>query len=90
MISQSQYQINKAYNQFLSQLVFWNYLNKKVKEDREQGDSSTKNYEKMKEYEDTVLALLPDIEKLDKSKIKSFFPLVDDVGLLQLFKETVS
>lgn len=90
MISQSQYQNNEAYNQFLSQLVFWNHLNNKVKLDRESGSRPSKNYEKMKEYEDTVLALLPDIEKLDRSKIRLSFPLVDDVSLIQLFKETVS
>ena len=89
MISQSQYQINKAYNQFLSQLVFWNHLNNKVKSDRESESRSSKNYEKMKGYEDTVLALLPDIEKLDRSKIRSLFPLIDDVALIQYFKEMV-
>lgn len=89
MISQSQYQNNKAYNQFLSQLVFWNHLNNKVKSDREPESRSSKNYEKMKEYEDTVSVLLPEIEKLDRSKIGSIFPLVDDVKLIQHFKDTV-
>jgi replication-associated recombination protein RarA len=90
MINYSQYQINKEYNQFLSELVFWNHLNNKVKAGIEQGYNSAKNYEKMKEYEDKVLALLSEIEKLDRSKIRSFFPLVDDVVLIQVFKETVS
>lgn len=90
MISQSQHQNNKAYNQFLSQLVFWNHLNNKVKSDRESESRSSKNYEKMKEYEASVSALLPEIEKLDRSMIRSFFPLVDDLKLIQVFKETVS
>lgn len=89
MISQSQHQNNKAYNQFLSQLVFWNHLNNKVKSDREPESRLSKNYEKMKEYKDTVLALLPEIEKLDRSKIRSYFPLVDDIALIQHFKDTV-
>lgn len=89
MISQSQYQNNKAYNQFLSQLVFWNHLNNKVESDREPESRPSKNYEKMKEYEASVSALLPEIEKLDKSKIRSFFPLVDDVKLIKHFKDTL-
>lgn len=89
MISYSQYQMNKAYNQFLSKLVLWDCLNNKTNADKKQGNNPTKNYEMMKNYEGAILNLLPEIEKLDRSKIRSYFPLVDDVALIQYFKDTV-
>jgi hypothetical protein len=89
MISNSQHKINTAYNYFISQLVLWNYLNNKVKADTEQGYEVVKNKEKLDKYIDKVLELLPDIDALDRSSIKSYFPLVNDVSLIQYFKDTV-
>jgi hypothetical protein len=87
MISKEQYTINKAYNEFLFQLVLWNFLYNKVEVDREQGYNPVKNYKKMIDAQDFVENMLPEIEKLDRSKIRSSFPLVDDVALIKLFKE---
>lgn len=89
MISKEQYTINKAYNEFLFQLVLWNFLYNKVKADKEQGYNPVKNYKKMIDAQDFVENMLPEIEKLDRSKIRSSFPLVDDVSLILLFKEVV-
>lgn len=89
MISKSQYKINKAYNHFIFKLVSWNYLYNKVNTDKEQGYEPTKNYEKMVILESYLLSILDDIEQLDRSNVKSFFPLLDDIALLQKFKDTV-
>jgi len=86
MISKEQYIINKAYNEFLFQLVLWNFLYNKVEVDREQGYNPVKNYKKMIDAQDFVENMLPEIEKLDRSKIRSSFPLVDDIALIKLFK----
>ncbi|MEG0775725.1 MAG: hypothetical protein RR984_02550 [Bacilli bacterium] len=88
-ISKEQFLINKAYNQFLTEVVFWSYLYKKFKVDKEQGFNSKNNYEKMISFQETVQRMLPDIEKLNRSKIRSSYPLVDDVALIQYFKDTV-
>jgi len=85
----TQYKINSAYNKFLNQLVLWSYLYKRVEADREQGFNPVKNYEKMVAFQERVQELLPDMEKLDRSKIRSYYPLVDDAALIQYFKDTV-
>jgi len=85
----TQYKINSAYNKFLNQLVLWYYLYKKVEADKEQGFSPIKNYEKMISFQERVQELLPDMEKLDRSKIRSYYPLVDDEALIKYFKDTV-
>lgn len=89
MINKQQYIINKAYNEFLFQLVLWNFLYNKVKADREQGYNPVKNYKKMIDAQDFVKNMLPEIEKIDRAKIRSLFPLVDDIALIQLFKEVI-
>ncbi len=89
MINITQYKINSAYNKFLNQLVLWSYLYKRVEADREQGFNPVKNYEKMVAFQERVQELLPDMEKLDRSKIRSYYPLVDDAALIQYFKEIV-
>ena len=89
MIDIAQYEINSAYNKFLNQLVLWSYLYKRVEADREQGFSPMKDYEKMISFQERVQNLLPDMEKLDRSKIRSYYPLIDDVALIQHFKEIV-
>lgn len=89
MISKEQYTINKVYNEFLFQLVLWNFLYNKVKADREQGYNPVKNHKKMMDSQEFIENMLPEIEKLDRSKIRSSFPLIDDVSLIQIFKEVV-
>lgn len=78
----AQYEINSAYNKFLNQLVLWSYLYKRVEADREQGFNPVKNYEKMVAFQERVQELLPDMEKLDRSKIRSYYPLLDDIALI--------
>ena len=43
----------------------------------------------MIDYEASVKDFLPEIEKLDRNNIKSYFPLVDDIALINIFKEVV-
>ena len=69
--------------------MLWNYLYNKVNSDKEQGFNPIKNYEKMIHFQATVQSLLPEIEQLDRGSIKSYYPLVDDVALIQLFKDRV-
>lgn len=85
----AQYEINSAYNKFLNKLVLWSYLYKRVEAGRTQGFSPGMDYEKMISFQERVQKLLPDMEKLDRSKIRSYYPLVDDIALIQYFKDTV-
>lgn len=89
MINPSQHIINSTYNLFLTKLILWNGLYNKVSADQEQGFNPIKNYEKMINLQATVKSLLPDIEQLDRDSIKSYYPLVDDLALIKLFKEIV-
>lgn len=89
MIDMAQYEINSTYNKFLNKLVLWSYLYKRVETGKEQGFSSVKDYEKMISFQERVQELLPDMEKLDRSKIRSYYPLLDDIVLIQYFKDTV-
>ena len=89
MIDMAQYEINSAYNKFLNQLALWSYLYKRVEAGKEQGFSTVKDYEKMISFQERVQELLPDMEKLDRSKIRSYYPLVDDIALIQYFKNMV-
>lgn len=83
----AQYEINSVYNKFLNQLVLWSYLYKRIEADREQGFSPMEDYEKMISFQERVQNLLPDMEKLDRSKIRSYSPLLDDIALIQYFKD---
>jgi len=83
----AQYKINSEYNKFLNQLVLWSYLYKRVEAGREQGCSSVKDYEKMISFQERVQNLVPAMEKLDRSKIRSYSPLLDDIALIQYFKD---
>ena len=85
----AQFEINSAYNKFLNQLVLWSYLYKRVETGKEQGFSSVKDYEKMISFQERVQELLPDMEKLDRSKIQSYSPLLNDIALIQYFKDTI-
>lgn len=42
----------------------------------------------MLSFKEKVESLLPTIEQLDRNDVKSYFPLVDDKALIQLFKDT--
>ena len=85
----AQFEINSTYNKFLNKLALWSYLYKRVEADRKQGFSPVKDYEKMISFQERVQELLPDMEKLDRSKIRSYSPLLDDIALTQYFKDTV-
>jgi hypothetical protein len=90
MIDMAQHNINSAYNKFLNKLVLWSYLYKRVEAGKEQEFSTVKDCEKMISFQERVQELLPDMEKLDRSKIRSYFPLLDDIALIQYFKDTVN
>ncbi len=85
----NQKKLNTEYNQFLSNLALWNVLHNRYKKYEEQGDNQNNNYEKMIDYEASVKDFLPEIEKIDRDNIKSYFPLVDDIALIKIFKEVV-
>jgi len=83
-----QYRINSEYNEFLNKLILWS-LYRKVEADKDQGLSLDSNYEKMISFQDEVQAMLPEIEELDRSRIRSYYPLIDDVALIQYFRDTL-
>lgn len=85
----AQYEINSAYNKFLNKLVLWSYLYKRVRTTGEQGSNLVKDYEMMISFQERVQELLPDMEKLDRSKIRSYSPLLDDIALIQYFKDVM-
>lgn len=87
MITSTQHKINSTYNLFLSKLILWYGLYNRVKADQEKGYEPIKNYEKMLSLQATVSSLLPNMEKLNRTNIRSYYPLIDDVELIKLFKE---
>ena len=87
MITYNQYQINTAYNQLISNLVLWQYLTNRVKADTEQGYKVVKNKEKLDKITLNILDALPAFDGIDISNVKLYMPLVDDVKLLEQFKE---
>ena len=87
MIDYQQHQINTAYNQLISNLVVWQYLTYKVKSDTEQGYKVVKNKEKLDKITSNILDTLPTFDGIDISNVKLYMPLVDDVKLLEQFKE---
>lgn len=89
MINMAQHKINSEYNKFLNQLVLWSYFYKRVEAEREKGFSPVKTYEKMVSFQEIVQGMLPDMEKLDRSKIRSYYPLVDDMALIRYFKDVM-
>ena len=89
MIDYQQHQINTAYNQLISNLVVWQYLTNKVKADTEQGYKVVKNKEKLDKITSNILDSLPPFDGIDISNVKLYMPLVDDVKLLEQFKEAV-
>jgi hypothetical protein len=42
----------------------------------------------MLSLKEKVESLLPTIEQLNRDDVKSYFPLVDDKALIQIFKDT--
>jgi hypothetical protein len=89
MIDMAQHKINSEYNKFLNQLVLWSYFYKRVEAEREKGFSPVKTYEKMVSFQEIVQGMLPDMEKLDRSKIRSYYPLLDDIALIRYFKDVM-
>lgn len=89
MFNSAQQKINTAYNKFLNQLVLQSYFHNRVERYKKQRLGQVKDYEKMISFQERLQELLPDMEKLDRSKIRSYYPLVDDVALIQYFKDTV-
>jgi hypothetical protein len=87
MIDYNQHQINTACNQLISNLVLWQYLTNRVKVDTEQGYKVVKNKEKLDKITSNILDVLPAFDGIDLSNVKLYMPLVDDVKLLEQFKE---
>ena len=87
MTTYQQHQINTAYNQLISNLVIWQYLTNRVKADTEQGYKVVKNKEKLDKITSNILDTLPAFDGIDISNVKLYMPLVDDVKLLEQFKE---
>lgn len=87
-MNKEQYNITTAYNLFINNLVLWHGLYNRLKVEEEQGYKPVKNYNKMIELKEKAISLLPSIEKIDRESIRSFFPLVDDLALIKLFKDT--
>ena len=87
MTTYNQHQINTAYNQLISNLVLWQYLTNRVKADTEQGYKVVKNKEKLDKITSNILDTLPAFDGIDISNVRLYMPLVDDVKLLEQFKE---
>lgn len=87
MIDYNQHLINSTYNQLISNLVVWQYLTNRVKADTEQGYKVVKNKEKLDKITSNILDSLPSFDGIDLSNVKLYMPLVDDVKLLEQFKE---
>lgn len=87
MTTYQQHQINTAYNQLISNLVLWQYLRNKVKADTEQGYKVVKNKEKLDKVTSNILDALPAFDGIDISNVRLYMPLVDDVKLLEQFKD---
>jgi len=43
----------------------------------------------MLSYQKVVQAFLPKIEQLDITQIKSFYPQIEDITLIQVFKDVI-
>ena len=87
MIDYNKHLINSTYNQLISNLVVWQYLTNKVNADLEQGYKVVKNNEKLDKITSNILDSLPSFDGIDISNVKLYMPLVDDVKLLEQFKE---
>ena len=89
MTSYNQHLINSTYNQLISNLVVWQYLTNKVKADTEQGYKVVKNKEKLDKITSNILDALPAFDGIDIRNVRLYMPLIDDVKLLEQFKEIV-
>lgn len=87
MIDYQQHLINSTYNQLITQLVLWQYLTNKVKAETNQGYKVLKNQEKLDKIRTNIIDALPKLDGIDISNVKLYMPLVDDVKLLEKFKE---
>ena len=89
MISNEQYQLNSKYNLFLRNLVLWSYLYKREEKFKLRNFRDQRNYENMVSCQEKVKVMLPEIEQLDRSKVRSYYPLIDDDELIHDFKKTI-
>ena len=88
MIDYQQHLINSTYNQLITQLVLWQYLTNKVKAETNQGYKVLKNQEKLDKIRTNIIDALPAFDGIDISNVRLYMPLVDDVKLLEQFKES--
>ncbi|OTG86313.1 hypothetical protein [Acinetobacter sp. ANC 3832] len=88
MIDYQQHLINSTYNQLISNLVLWQYLKNKVKAETKQGYKVVKNKEKLDKITSNIMDALPALDGIDLSGVRLYMPLVDDVKLLQAFRDT--
>ena len=89
MISQSQHKLNTAYNLLITKLVLWHGLYNRMKADKEQGYNPIKNRDKMLSYQEQAFNMMQLMDLSDLSTYKSYYPLINDKELIDLFKDTV-
>ena len=87
MIDYQQQLSNRTNNQIITQLVLWQYLTNKVKAETDQGYKVVNNKEKLDKIRTNIIDALPKLDGIDISNVKLYMPLVDDVKLLEKFKE---
>ena len=90
MISNEQYQLNSKYNLFLRNLVLWSYLYKREENFKLQNLRDKRNYENMIACQEKVQAMLPEIEQLNRARIRSYYPLLNDLALIKYFKDVLN
>ncbi|MFW1744381.1 hypothetical protein [Acinetobacter johnsonii] len=88
MIDYNQHKINIVYNQLISNLVIWQYLINKVNAEKEQGYKVVKNKERLDKITSNIMDALPSLDGIDISNVRLYMPLVDDVKLLQAFRDS--
>ena len=88
MIDYNQHKINIVYNQLISNLVIWQYLINKVNAEKEQGYKVVKNKERLDKITSNIMNALPSLDGIDISNVRLYMPLVDDVKLLQAFRDS--
>lgn len=88
MIDYKQHLINSTYNQLITQLVLWQYLTNKVKSETDQGYRVVKNQEKLDKIRTNIIDALPKLDGINLRNVKCYMPLVNDVKLLEKFRDT--
>lgn len=70
--------------------MLWSYLYKREESFKKQNIRDKRNYENMVACQEKVQAMLPEIEQLNRSRIRSYYPIVDDLALIQSFKNILA